>query len=151
MPIIPSERKRTIPRRNSPFAVAGGDFNGDGKKDLAVAGAGSGVVSILLGNGDGTFQPHVDYAAGAFPCFLAVADFNGDGKLDLVTTNAGDNTVSILLGKGDGTFSAPSSLNAGGAPPIDPNSVQAETVRIRPLHCVNCGTRLPIGLRRTQQ
>jgi hypothetical protein len=95
-----------------PIAIAVGDFNGDGKLDLAVSnncpasGCGSNVtstVSILLGNGDGTFQPHVDYPVGS-PSGLAVADFNGDGKLDLAVANNG--SVAILLGNGDGTFQA---------------------------------------------
>src|ERR1022692_2476663 len=64
------------------YSVAVGDFNGDGKLDLAVA---NGVgVSVLLGNGDGAFQPAVTYAAGTYTESIAVGDFNGDGKLDLV-------------------------------------------------------------------
>ncbi len=84
--------------------VLAGDFNRDGKLDLAVANWASNTVSILLGRGDGTFQPHVDYATGSSPGVLAVADLNGDGKLDLAIPNQGSGTVSILLGNGDGTF-----------------------------------------------
>jgi len=90
------------------FSVAVGDFNGDGKLDLAVANNNSnlsGTVSILLGNGDGTFQPHVDYPVGMGPYSVAVGDFNRDGKLDLVVANYPSVfTVSVLLGNGDGTF-----------------------------------------------
>lgn len=88
--------------------LAPGDFNGDGKLDLAVGyGCGSSAISVLLGNGDGTFQPFVDYATASEPVAVAVGDFNGDGKLDLATANFGNfagRTVSVLLGTGDGTF-----------------------------------------------
>ncbi len=66
-----------------PRSLVTGDFNGDGKLDLAVAGPSTGTVSILLGNGDGTFQPHVDYGTGNVPVWVTTGDFNGDGKLDL--------------------------------------------------------------------
>jgi len=96
---------------NQPNTVRVRDFNGDGKLDLAVVNqncisgpCSPGSVSILLGNGDGTFRTHVDYPTGTQPGSLAVSDFNGDGKLDLTVANSGDNTVSVLLGKGDGTF-----------------------------------------------
>jgi hypothetical protein len=87
-----------------PFAVAAGDFNGDGKTDLAVVNYGSASLSILLGNGDGTFQGHVDYAVGVEPTSAAVGDFNGDGKQDIAVANKYDGTVSVMLGNGDGTF-----------------------------------------------
>src|ERR1700685_1712918 len=65
------------------------------------------TVSILLGNGDGTFQPHVDYATGNHPSSIAAADFRGDGKLDLAITSTQGDGVVVLLGNGDGTFQAP--------------------------------------------
>lgn len=61
-------------------------------------------MSVLLGNDDGTFQPHVDYAASNRPTLVVVGDFNRDGKLDLAVTNGSASTVSVLLGNGDGTF-----------------------------------------------
>src|SRR5437016_1582424 len=91
----------------APVAVAVGDFNGDGKQDLVVVNHGSGNVSILLGNGDGTFQHALDFSAGSTPAFVAVGDFNGDHKADLAVANGSANTVSILLGNGDGTFQLP--------------------------------------------
>ena len=93
-----------------PYAVAVGDFNGDGKPDLAVTNSGdfttnpTGNLSILLGNGDGTFQTAVSYAADSAPSEIAVGDFNLDGKVDLAVANSLTSDVSVFLGKGDGTF-----------------------------------------------
>ena len=75
--------------------------------DLAVANCGSNDVSVLLGNGDGTFQPQVTYAVGSSPYAIVAGDFNGDGQLDLAVANYGANDVSVLLGNGDGTFVDP--------------------------------------------
>src|SRR5205823_6571764 len=86
----------------TPRSVAVGDLNGDGKPDLAVANNGSNNLSILLGNGNGTFQTAVNYGAGSGPEAVAVGDFNRDGKADLVVANSGATTVSILAGNGDG-------------------------------------------------
>jgi hypothetical protein len=93
----------------NPNAVVTGDFNGDGRLDLAVANFSSNTVSILLGNANGTFQPAQNFATGYGPKSLAMGDFNGDGKLDIVTANAvyASMAVSVLLGNGNGTFQAP--------------------------------------------
>jgi hypothetical protein len=92
-------------------SVAVGDFNGDGIPDLAVA---AGGLSILLGNGDGTFQAAREYAAGGTPFSVVAADFNGDGVLDIAMADyTASGTVSILLGNGDGTFQAPQSYAVG--------------------------------------
>ncbi|MGA2500623.1 MAG: VCBS repeat-containing protein [Tepidisphaeraceae bacterium] len=99
-----------------PYSVAIGDFNGNGKLDLAVANQHSNTVSILKGNGDGTFAAKVDYATGASPYCLAVGDFNGDGKLDLAVANSAGNSVSILKGNGDGTFAAKVDYATGASP-----------------------------------
>src|SRR5215469_16765857 len=98
--------------------VATGDFNGDGKLELVVANSADNNVSVLLGKGDGTFQPAVNYRVGSSPWSAAVGDFNGDGKLDLVVSNSGDNNVSILLGRGDGTFQAAMNYGAGTNPTL---------------------------------
>jgi|HubBroStandDraft_6_1064221.scaffolds.fasta_scaffold00550_30 hypothetical protein len=99
--------------------MAVGDVNQDGKLDLLVASLGdgtanSGSVSVLLGNGDGTFQPPVNYTSGAEnTTAVALADINGDGKLDLVVSSQYENgsltsgVVGVFLGNGDGTFQPP--------------------------------------------
>jgi hypothetical protein len=97
---------------NSPVAIAVGDFNGDGRADLAVAAETTGsiptlVVSVMMGNGNGTFQTAVNYGLTGYPVSIAVADVNGDGKADIVVACYGTGTttyVNVLLGKGDGTF-----------------------------------------------
>jgi hypothetical protein len=99
-----------------PQAVVTADLNGDGRLDLITANAGSNNISVLLGNGNGTFGAAQPYAAGAGPAAVTVGDFNGDGKLDIVTANEGDNTVSVLLGNGDGTFQAAKSYAVGSQP-----------------------------------
>jgi hypothetical protein len=90
----------------TPVAQAVAEFNGDGKADLAVVNQGSNTVSVLLGNGDGTFRPRTEFATGTKPMGVAVGDVNGDGKADLVVVNNGANSLSVLLGNGDGTFQA---------------------------------------------
>src|SRR3989440_597917 len=98
--------RRDLAAGRSPDSVAVGDFNGDGKLDLAVANRGSNDVSVLVGNGDGTFQAALTFAAGSGPSSVAAGDFNGDGKLDLAVASRGSSLVSVLLGNGDGTFQA---------------------------------------------
>ena len=87
-----------------PYGVATGDFNGDGYPDVVVENYNSNTVTVLLGLGNGSFQPGVSYAVGSLPERVLVADFDGDGNLDLVVANTGSGTVSVLLGNGDGTF-----------------------------------------------
>jgi len=104
-----------------PTAITTGDFNGKGIVDLAVANhatgsGGDGTVSILLGNGDGTFGTQKTFATGNGPSGIATADFNGNGHADLAVTNQSDNTVSILLGNGDGTFVAHTDFATGTGP-----------------------------------
>jgi sugar lactone lactonase YvrE len=100
-------------------SMVASDFNGDGKLDLAVVGdyVSSGGVTILLGNGDGTFTvagPNLDPNAGFN--LIATGDFNGDGIPDLVATSNGATTATVFLGNGDGTFTAQATpLTVGGS------------------------------------
>jgi hypothetical protein len=82
---------------SGPRSVAVGDFDGNGKQDLAVANLGSSNVSILLGDGTGNFGAATDFGVGSFPPSLAVGDFTGDAKQDLAVANLISNDVSILL------------------------------------------------------
>jgi hypothetical protein len=90
----------------SPLRASTGDFNGDGNVDLAVSDNGGAAVSILLGNGDGTFQSPTEYAIDGYPVSAVVGDFNGNGKLDLAVPYniSGKGGLAILLGNGNGTF-----------------------------------------------
>jgi hypothetical protein len=96
---------------NEPTALLAADFNGDHILDLAVAnelGRGANqCLSILIGNGDGTFKPAVNYPGGKAPRGIAIGDFNNDGILDVVIANNDGNDVSIYIGNGDGTFQSP--------------------------------------------
>src|SRR5262249_51022922 len=106
-------------------SVAVGDFNGDGKLDLAVTmnrdygyyGPAVGFATVLLGNGDGSFSaPHTTLLGDGFHTSAAVADFNGDGKLDFAAANYDNGTVNVLLGDGNGNLLAPTDFNVGGNP-----------------------------------
>ncbi len=114
--LTPSFPRTDFPVGHSPSAVAVGDFNGDGKLDMAVADEGDNTVSILLGNGDGTFQSQSTFPTGVAPDAIVAGDFNGDGKLDLGVANFTDNTISILLGNGDGTFTAGRTITGVNSP-----------------------------------
>jgi hypothetical protein len=121
-----SERSYAV--GTNPKVVAAGDFNHDGKRDLAVINFGDpttgdkGSVSILFGNGDGTFQPAKNVTIGKNCTSLAAGDFNGDGNDDLALVRPGDPTVNddgdvtIFLSNGDGTFRQGDVLTPGKNP-----------------------------------
>ena len=106
-----------------PSFVTSADLNGDGKVDLITANGSNvsvmGNVSILLGNGNGTFQPAMNITAGSLPFSVAVADLNGDGHLDLAVADESEisgNGVTVLFGVGDGTFGSSAFFSTGTAP-----------------------------------
>ena len=111
-----------VPTAPAPQLLVAGDFNGDGKLDLATGNrfqdsGDTGGVSILLGNGDGTFQSHVEYDKSVGAYSMTMGDFNRDGKLDLIFfPGAG---LVFLEGNGDGTFQSPQTF------PADANAVEA--------------------------
>src|SRR6266487_3473042 len=146
-PLFNPQTEYVAGSKNGPSGIAVGDFNGDGKLDLAVVNFGDWNIYVLLGNGDGTFQAarSVYFASGGgFPWYVVTADFNGDGKLDLAVSNYGDNSLSVLLGNGDGTFQAPQTtpvrtnpaqvavgdFNGDGKPDLVVSSVGNNTVSV---------------------
>ncbi len=106
---------------SKPYSVAVGDLNLDGKRDLVTAnygGAfGGGGISVLLGNGDGTFQQAANYGVGYLNESVVIADFNGDGKPDIALATqqflVQQGLVGVLLGNGDGTFQGPLNNSVG--------------------------------------
>jgi hypothetical protein len=92
------------------------DLDGDAVPDLVTASFVSGDVSVLRGNGDGSFQAPVAFAASNNASSVAVADLDGDTVPDLVTGNGVSNDVSVLRGNGDGSFQAPVSFAMGDGP-----------------------------------
>jgi len=107
------------PAGTNPSYLAVGDFNADGRPDLAVANYNSSNISILLANANGTFQVAVNYAANSRPASVALGDFNADGRPDLAVTNQNSSNVSILLGNLNGTFQSRVNYAVG----TDPQSV----------------------------
>jgi LPXTG-motif cell wall-anchored protein len=97
-----------FPVAGTPYMVATGDFNSDGKPDLVVSGQDAGAVTVLLGNGTGGFAAPLGspFAVSGQPYALVVADLNGDGNVDIATVDFGPPGVSVLLGNGAGAFSA---------------------------------------------
>ncbi len=97
----------TVPAGPGPAWLAAGDLNGDGKQDLVASDFNSldpSYVTVLLGNGDGTFQSGQTYPVGETPFPVTLADLTGNGTLDIITGNDGTNDISVLMGRGDGTF-----------------------------------------------
>jgi subtilisin-like proprotein convertase family protein len=100
----------------NPTNVAVADYNNDTKADLAVANQVTNDVSVLLGNGDGTFGGQSLFSVGSGPYGIVAGKFNADNNWDLAVTNSSANSVSILLGNGSGGFSAASNFLTGPNP-----------------------------------
>jgi large repetitive protein len=95
------------PAGNGPVDIVAGDFNGDGRLDLATGNDDSDDISVLLGKGDGTFEEPPGGAVGNAPAAVVTGDFTGNGNLGAAVLNAGSDDVTILPGNGDGTFLEP--------------------------------------------
>ena len=110
----------TVSTDSSPRGIALADFNGDGKLDLVTANGAANSVNLLLGNGDGSFQPRIDIALTSLntPSAVAVADLNADMKPDVVATNRNGSSATVLLGQGgDPPKFAPPVVYAGAVQP----------------------------------
>ncbi len=100
----------------APSTMIAADLNLDGKLDLITTNSTGNTISVLLGNGNGTFQPRADYAVGTNPIVAASGDFNGDGKPDIAVANSSSSNVSILLNTGTGAYSAATNIPLINAP-----------------------------------
>jgi len=105
-------------------SIAVADLNGDNNADIAVAdcessGCNHGVAAVLLGNGDGTFEPPREYGSGGQGAnAIAIADVNGDDRQDVLIASFASNSAGVLLGHGDGTFEAAQTYGSGGFVPM---------------------------------
>jgi hypothetical protein len=94
------------------FALATGDFNGDGKLDLIEASDQPKALSVLLGNGDATFQVAGE-STDTLPASMALGDFNGDGRTDMAVVSLALGSITILLGDGQGGFTVAQQIALG--------------------------------------
>src|SRR5205085_3943210 len=103
------------PTGNTPSPNEHADMNNDGKIDVITCDTAGNSVSVLLGNGDGTFQPAITYPMGLDPRGLAVLDADGDGDVDVATANNGGGNVALARNDGAGVLGAPTFLDGGGS------------------------------------
>jgi len=115
-PFTPTPTASTVNAGANPTLLATGDFNGDGKLDVAVANTSTHSIQIMLGNGDGTFLTGASFSIGtgttSQPSSMVVADFNDDGKADLAVGVSPDSIVQIFLGDGTGNFTLVNTLSS---------------------------------------
>lgn len=109
-PVVPADVGR------NPEALTIGDFNADGWQDVATVNSGSDDVTMLFGNGNGTFRSGISFGVGRSPMFLTSGDVNQDGKLDLIVAETGSDGILVLLGKGNGFFEPPAFYASGKGP-----------------------------------
>ena len=109
-----------------PVAMTAADVNGDGKPDVVIAIENTDSVSVLLGLGNGTFAPPVNYPVGSFPVSVEAADLNGDAKPDLITANFGGN-VTVLLNLATASSPPPSTTRRARTPPGPPRRTSTAT------------------------
>src|SRR5439155_1298688 len=142
---------------SSPLSAAVADINGDGRLDLAVANYGNpsvgdlGNVVVLLGNGDGTFQPALPFTVGTNPESVVVGDFNRDGKLDLAVANFHSNSVSVLINTSGPPAPAYTLSASPSSVTVTQGSTGTSTITVSPLNgftgSVNLSTSiLPSGV-----
>ncbi len=105
-----------IPVGIDPSGLVVGDFNGDGRPDLAVADAGSDDVEVFLGLGDGTFSDPIVLPVGISPHAIVAGDFLNNGIMDIAVADENSNDVAVLIGRGDGTFLPARFYNVGAEP-----------------------------------
>ena len=109
-PVVPADVGR------HPEALTVGDFNSDSLQDVATVNSDSDDVTMLFGNGNGTFRSGISFGVGRSPMFLTSGDLNQDAKLDLIVAETGSDGILVLLGKGDGFFGEPKFYESGKGP-----------------------------------
>ncbi|MDT7042140.1 FG-GAP-like repeat-containing protein [Candidatus Nitronereus thalassa] len=109
-PVLPADVGK------NPEALTVGDFNTDGWQDIATVNSGSDDVTMLFGNGNGTFRSGISFGVGRSPMFLTSGEFNQDGKLDLIVAETGSDGILVLFGKGNGFFEPPVFYPSGKGP-----------------------------------